>query len=81
VRTTRLTLDVDAFIKSALGADARGRFYGGGRSGAGGFEIPVGFLEGPAEADQMKLKWEAFNQQIMGRLTRAAGIDEETPDE
>jgi len=81
VRTTRLTLDVDAFIKASLGADARGRFYGGGRSGAGGFEIPVGFLEGSAEADQMKLKWEAFNQQIMGRLLRAAGINEETPDE
>ncbi len=76
VRTTRLTLDVDQFIKSALGADARGRYYGGGRSGAGGFEIPVGFLEGSAEADQMKLKWEAFNAQIRVRLLRAAGIDQ-----
>lgn len=77
VRTSRLTLDVDQFLKNALGADARGRFYGGGRSRAGGFEIPVGFLEGATDPDQMKLKWEAFNQQIRGKLLRAAGLDEE----
>jgi nanoRNase/pAp phosphatase (c-di-AMP/oligoRNAs hydrolase) len=81
VRTTRLTLDVDQFIKTALGADARGRFYGGGRSGAGGFEIAIGFLEGSFEADQMKLKWEAFDQQIMAKLMKAAGIEDEQPDE
>lgn len=74
VRTSRLTLDVDQFLKSALGSDARGRFYGGGRSGAGGFEIPVGFLEGTTDPEQMRLKWEAFNQQIRGKLLRAAGL-------
>jgi nanoRNase/pAp phosphatase (c-di-AMP/oligoRNAs hydrolase) len=81
VRTTRITLDVDQFLKTALGADARGRFYGGGRSGAGGFEIAVGFLEGSTEAEQMKLKWEAFDQQIRVRLFKAAGLDEEPADE
>jgi hypothetical protein len=25
----------------------------------------------------MKLKWEAFNKQIQGRLLKAAGLDEE----
>lgn len=74
VRTTRLTLDVDQFLKSALGADARGRFYGGGRSGAGGFEIAVGFLEGSTEPDQQKIKWDAFDRQIRDRLLRAAGL-------
>jgi nanoRNase/pAp phosphatase (c-di-AMP/oligoRNAs hydrolase) len=77
VRTSRLTLDVDQFLKAALGADARGRYYGGGRSRAGGFEIPTGFLEGATETDQMKMKWEAFNSQIRTRLLRAAGLDEE----
>jgi nanoRNase/pAp phosphatase (c-di-AMP/oligoRNAs hydrolase) len=81
VRTTRLTLDVDEFLKSALGADSRGRFYGGGRAGAGGFEIPVGFLEGGADSDQLRMKWEAFNQQIRAKLMRAAGIDEDVEDD
>jgi nanoRNase/pAp phosphatase (c-di-AMP/oligoRNAs hydrolase) len=75
VRTSRITLDVDQFLKSALGSDARGRYYGGGRSRAGGFEIPVGFLEGTANGGQMQLKWEAFNQQIRTKLLRAAGLD------
>jgi nanoRNase/pAp phosphatase (c-di-AMP/oligoRNAs hydrolase) len=81
VRTTRITLNVDDFLKTALGADARGRFYGGGRTGAGGFEIAVGFLEGATESDQMKLKWEAFDQQISAKLMKAAGIDDEEYDE
>lgn len=76
VRSNRVTIDVDQYLKTALGSDARGRYYGGGRSGAGGFEIPVGFLEGTAESDQMQLKWEAFDQQIRGKLLRAAGLDE-----
>jgi nanoRNase/pAp phosphatase (c-di-AMP/oligoRNAs hydrolase) len=77
VRTSRLTMDVDQFLKTALGADARGRYYGGGRARAGGFEIPIGFLEGTNEPDQMKLKWEAFSQHIRGKLLRAAGIADE----
>lgn len=81
MRTSKLTLDVDQYLKSALGSDARGRFYGGGRSRAGGFEIPVGFLEGQQDGDQMKLKWEAFNQQIRGRLLKAAGLKEDDDEE
>jgi nanoRNase/pAp phosphatase (c-di-AMP/oligoRNAs hydrolase) len=75
VRTSKVTFDVDQFLKTALGSDARGRYYGGGRSRAGGFEIPVGFLEGTADQEQMKLKWAAFDQQIRGKLLRAAGLD------
>jgi nanoRNase/pAp phosphatase (c-di-AMP/oligoRNAs hydrolase) len=80
LRTSKVTLDVDQFLKAALGSDARGRFYGGGRSRAGGFEIPVGFLEGTADADQLRLKWEAFDQQIRGRLLTAAGQKRESED-
>lgn len=75
VRTSKLTLDVDQFLKSALGTDFRGRYYGGGRSRAGGFEIPTGFLEGTTDPDQMKLKWAAFNRQITTKLLTAAGIE------
>jgi len=76
MRTSKLTVDVDQYLKSALGSDGRGRYYGGGRSRAGGFEIPVGFLEGQLDGEQMRLKWEAFDQQIRGRLLKAAGLAE-----
>jgi nanoRNase/pAp phosphatase (c-di-AMP/oligoRNAs hydrolase) len=79
VRTSKLTLDVDQFLKSALGSDFRGRYYGGGRARAGGFEIPTGFLQGSTDPEQMRLKWDAFDRQIQSRLLNAAGIaqDEE----
>jgi nanoRNase/pAp phosphatase (c-di-AMP/oligoRNAs hydrolase) len=80
MRTSKVTLDVDHYLKSALGSDARGRYYGGGRSRAGGFEIPIGFLEGMADQEHMQLKWEAFDQQIRGKLLRAAGVEEEGDD-
>jgi nanoRNase/pAp phosphatase (c-di-AMP/oligoRNAs hydrolase) len=75
VRTTKVTMDVDQFLKRALGSDPRGRYYGGGRSRAGGFEIPVGFLEGATDQEQVRLKWVAFNRQIRGKLMQAAGIE------
>lgn len=81
MRTSRLTVDVDQYLKSALGSDARGRYYGGGRSRAGGFEIPVGFLEGQQDSEQMRMKWEAFDQQIRARLLRAAGLSDDAEDE
>jgi nanoRNase/pAp phosphatase (c-di-AMP/oligoRNAs hydrolase) len=69
LRTTKLTLDPDEFIKEAFGQDAQGRFFGGGRSQAGGFEIPVGFLSGGNEnSDYARLKWEVFDAQIKQKL-------------
>ncbi len=69
LRTNKLTLDPDEFIKEAFGQDSHGRFFGGGRPGAGGFEIPMGFLSGfnenPAYA---KMKWEVFDTQIKQKL-------------
>ncbi|MEB3336278.1 MAG: bifunctional oligoribonuclease/PAP phosphatase NrnA [Leptolyngbyaceae bacterium] len=71
LRTTKLTLDPDEFIKEAFGQDAQGRFFGGGRSMAGGFEIPIGFLSGFNEnADYAKTKWELFDAQIKQKLLR-----------
>src|SRR5690625_2612260 len=74
VRTAKVTMDVDQFLKRALGSDARGRYYGGGRSRAGGFEIPIGFLEAATDPEQARLKWIAFNRQIRGKLLSAAGL-------
>lgn len=71
LRTTKITLDPDEFIKEAFGRDAEGRFFGGGRSQAGGFEIPMGFLSGGNEnSDYAKLKWEVFDTQIKQKLLK-----------
>ncbi|MCW6050274.1 bifunctional oligoribonuclease/PAP phosphatase NrnA [Microcoleus sp. A2-C5] len=69
LRTNKLTLDPDEFIKEAFGQDAQGRFFGGGRSQAGGFEIPVGFLSGRNDnSDYARHKWEVFDAQIKQKL-------------
>jgi nanoRNase/pAp phosphatase (c-di-AMP/oligoRNAs hydrolase) len=69
LRTTKLTLDPDEFIKEAFGKDSQGRFFGGGRYMAGGFEIPVGFLGSFNDnPDYAKLKWEVFDTQIKQKL-------------
>ena len=69
LRTTKLTLDPDEFIKATLGKDTQGRFFGGGRYMAGGFEIPIGFLGGFNDnSEYTKLKWEVFDTQIKQKL-------------
>ncbi|BAY27479.1 phosphoesterase domain-containing protein [Calothrix sp. NIES-2100] len=71
LRTTKLTLDPDEFIKEAFGQDNNGRFFGGGRTGAGGFEIPMGFLSGGNEnSAYAKIKWEVFDTQIKQKLLK-----------
>ncbi len=71
LRTTKLTLDPDEFIKEAFGQDSTGRFFGGGRTGAGGFEIPMGFLSGGNEnSAYAKIKWEVYDAQIKQKLLK-----------
>ncbi|MEM8829968.1 MAG: bifunctional oligoribonuclease/PAP phosphatase NrnA [Cyanobacteria bacterium P01_G01_bin.19] len=71
LRTTKLTLDPDEFIKETLGKDSDGKFFGGGRYMAGGFEIPVGFLNGFKDnSEYTKLKWEVFDTQIKQKIMR-----------
>lgn len=71
LRTNKLTLDPDEFIKEAFGQDNQGRFFGGGRMMAGGFEIPIGFLGGFNDnGEYAKLKWEVFDIQIKQKLWR-----------
>ena len=71
LRTNKITLDPDEFIKEAFGKDSHDRFFGGGRSMAGGFEIPIGFLSGYYEnSDYNRQKWEVFDKQIKQKLQR-----------
>ncbi|GAB4228212.1 MAG: bifunctional oligoribonuclease/PAP phosphatase NrnA [Stanieria sp.] len=78
LRTTKLTLDPDEFIKEVFGQDNYGRFFGGGRHMAGGFEIPVGFLGSFNDnSDYAKLKWEVFDTQIKQKLLRLVNPDDD----
>lgn len=77
LRTNKITLDPDEFIKEAFGHDASGRYFGGGRSLAGGFEIPMGFLSGFNEHSEFtRLKWSAYDTQIKQKLLRLVNPDD-----
>lgn len=76
LRTTKLTLDPDEFIKDAFGKDAAGNFYGGGKASAGGFKIPVGFLSGGDGDAHSEKKWQVFDEQIKQKLFAKIGVKE-----
>ncbi|MDX2243741.1 MAG: bifunctional oligoribonuclease/PAP phosphatase NrnA [Leptolyngbyaceae cyanobacterium bins.302] len=77
LRTNKITLDPDEFLKEAFGQDPHGRFFGGGRSQAGGFEIPLGFLSGFTEsAEYAKMKWGVFDAQVKQKLLRLINPDQ-----
>jgi nanoRNase/pAp phosphatase (c-di-AMP/oligoRNAs hydrolase) len=80
LRTNKITLDPDDFIKAAFGQDAQGRFFGGGRSQAGGFEIPLGFLSGFTESsDYAKMKWTVYDAQVKQKLLRLVNPEHNYP--
>jgi nanoRNase/pAp phosphatase (c-di-AMP/oligoRNAs hydrolase) len=80
LRTTKITLDPDEFIKEAFGQDPQGRFFGGGRSQAGGFEIPMGFLSGFTESsDYAKMKWSVYDAQVKQKLLRLVNPEQNYP--
>jgi nanoRNase/pAp phosphatase (c-di-AMP/oligoRNAs hydrolase) len=74
MRTTKVTLYPDDFIKEALGKDARGHYFGGGKISAGGFEIPVGFLSGGEVDGYHDIKWQVFDNQIKQKFFARIGV-------
>ena len=74
LRTRKATLSLDAFLKEALGGPEPGRYYGGGRREAGGFEIPVGFLAGNHQEEFARLKWRLYDEQITRKLWAKIGV-------
>ncbi len=80
LRTSKLTLDPDQFLKEVLGKDAAGRYFGGGKQTAGGFQIPLEFLAGPGENGFSEQKWQVFDarvkQKIMARIEGEHGRSE-----
>lgn len=76
LRTNKLTLDPDAFIKEVFGRSDAGQFYGGGRTEAGAFEIPIRFLVGGVGEEFQRLKWQVFDMQMKQRLFAKIGVKE-----
>jgi nanoRNase/pAp phosphatase (c-di-AMP/oligoRNAs hydrolase) len=75
LRTKKATLNPDSFLKEALGGAEPGRYYGGGRREAGGFEIPIGFLAGNYDDDYMQWKWRLYDEQIKRKLWMRLGVE------
>jgi nanoRNase/pAp phosphatase (c-di-AMP/oligoRNAs hydrolase) len=73
-RTSKLTLDADAFIKEAFGKSENGDYFGGGKQEAGGFSIPVGFLTGTYGNEFEELKWKIFDQQVKQKIFTKIGV-------
>jgi nanoRNase/pAp phosphatase (c-di-AMP/oligoRNAs hydrolase) len=74
LRTFKITLDPDDFIKDVFGRDVTGFYYGGGKVSAGGFKIPLGFLAGGEGEQYREHKWRVFDEQIKQKLFTKIGI-------
>lgn len=77
LRTAKLTLDPDKFIKEVFGKGANGQYYGGGKPSAGGFAIPVGFLAGDHGDGFKGLKWQVYDAKIKYKIFARIGVDQE----
>jgi nanoRNase/pAp phosphatase (c-di-AMP/oligoRNAs hydrolase) len=80
MRTSKITLDPDEFIKDVFGTDAVGQYFGGGKMSAGGFEIPLGFLSGGQADEFNEIKWQVFDQQVKQKLFDKIGASERDKD-
>lgn len=76
MRTLKITLDPDEFIKDVFGKDEAGHYFGGGKMLAGGFEIPIGFLSGEAGEEFRDLKWQVYDAQIKQKLFKKIGVEQ-----
>ncbi len=74
LRTTKLTIDPDKFLKETFGVNPDGISYGGGKHMAGGFNIPVGFLAGDPCDDYAGLKWQVFDTQVKAKIFAKLGV-------
>ena len=74
MRTNKVTLNPDEFLKEALGTTEAGRYYGGGRRGAGGFEIPIGFLAAINDDELVRMKWQLYDELIKKKIFAKIGV-------
>ena len=78
MRTSKLTLDPDQFIKEVFGKDTSGHYFGGGKQTAGGFQVPIDFLAGTSHADYADLKWQVFDAQVQHRVLAKIDMDHDS---
>ena len=76
LRTSRPIHNADELIKEVFGKDETGRYYGGGKRDAGGFQIPIGFLSGDGLDDYRELKWNVYDEQVKQRLFTRIGVQQ-----
>lgn len=77
MRTSKITVDPDEFLKDVFGKDPSGRHFGGGKKTAGGFEIPIGFLSGGEDSEFREMKWKVYNAQILQKIMKKIGVKRE----
>lgn len=77
LRSNKLTMNIDKFIKDTFGRDNSGIYYGGGKLSAGGFEIPLGFLSGEVGEEYQDQKWDVYDRQMKHRILAKIGVEEE----
>jgi nanoRNase/pAp phosphatase (c-di-AMP/oligoRNAs hydrolase) len=77
LRTSKLTLDPDEFIKDVFGKDEEGQYFGGGKFSAGAFEIPIEFLAGDADESYEDMKWQVYEAQVRKKLFEKIGVPTE----
>lgn len=77
MRTSKLTLDPDQFIKEVFGQAEDGRYFGGGKLSAGAFEIPIEFLAGENGPEFEEMKWQVYETQVRRKLYQKIGVDEQ----
>lgn len=78
MRTNKVTLDPDAFIKEVLGKDGGGNYFGGGKFSAGAFEVSIGFLSGGQKDGYQDLKWRVYDEQVKQRIFAKIGVEQQT---
>jgi nanoRNase/pAp phosphatase (c-di-AMP/oligoRNAs hydrolase) len=74
LRTSKLIFDPDEFIKEVFGVSPDGRYYGGGKHMAGGFNIPIEFLAGEPNEEYAGLKWQVFDTQVKAKIFNRIGV-------
>jgi nanoRNase/pAp phosphatase (c-di-AMP/oligoRNAs hydrolase) len=81
LRSSKVTINPDTFIKETIGADSHGRYYGGGKKTAAGFEVPIGFLSGNEDESYKELKWQTYDTQVKQKILAKINVAEPKSDE
>jgi nanoRNase/pAp phosphatase (c-di-AMP/oligoRNAs hydrolase) len=81
MRTSKITLAPDDFIKDVFGKNAEGHYFGGGKESAGGFEIPIGFLAGGHSDEYRDAKWQVYDSQVKQKIFAKIGVEQKPGDE